>query len=252
MSASSPRYAIYFTPGPSSPLALFGASVLGYDSSSGEACAHIDLKGIAETELVAATTAPRKYGFHATLVAPFYLGDDHGEANLLEALGAFCDQAAPASLGLLRVSALGHFIALTPGTSGPVNELARQCVTFFDSYRAPLSPEDFARRDDGHMTPRQRAHLARWGYPYVFEDFRFHMTLTGSLGADERSRFLAALGDAFSPFSDQAYDVDAVSLVRQVDSRSKFEVIARNVLQGETDDGDFNHRGTGKSLRQAG
>jgi hypothetical protein len=28
---------------------------------------------------------------------------------------------------------------------------------------------------------RQRNYLDRWGYPYVMEEFRFHMTLTGRL-----------------------------------------------------------------------
>ena len=232
MQASSPRYALYFTPQPRASLAQFGASVLGYDSFNGGSVARIDLNGIAAAALEAATVAPRKYGFHATLAAPFTLDDKHTEGNLLEALDTFCDQASPASLGLLRVNALGDFIALTPGEASSVDELARQCVTFFDAFRAPLGPDDIARRSNARLTPRQQAHLTRWGYPYVFEDFRFHMTLTGLLGADEKSRFLAVLTDAFAPLAGLSYDVDAVSLLRQADSRSCFEVMARKDLQG--------------------
>lgn len=232
MQESSPRYAIYFTPQPSTSLAQFGASVLGYDSSAGESVTRTDLNGIAAAALEAATAAPRKYGFHATLVAPFYLDDKHAEVSLLEALDTFCDRASPASLGLLRVNALGDFIALTPDGASLVDELARQCVTFFDTFRTPLGLGDIARRSNGRLTPRQQAHLTRWGYPYVFEDFRFHMTLTGSLAADEKSRFLTALADAFAPLAGQAYEVDALSLLRQADSRSCFEVIARKDLRG--------------------
>ena len=232
MQGSSPRYAIYFTPQPSTPLAQFGASVLGYDSFSGDSVTRIDLNGIAAAELETATVAPRKYGFHATLAAPFTLDDKHTEISLLEAMNTFCDQASPASLGSLRVNALGDFIALTPDGASSVDELARQCVTVFDAFRAPLGPDDIARRSNGRLTPRQQAHLTRWGYPYVFEDFRFHMTLTGSLGADEKSRFLSVLTNAFAPLAGQTYDVDAVALMRQADSRSCFEVIARKDLQG--------------------
>jgi hypothetical protein len=232
MQGSSPRYAVYFTPHPSTTLAQFGASVLGYESSAGASVTRIALNGIIAAALEAATMAPRKYGFHATLAAPFYLGDKHTEISLLEAMDRFCDQAGPASLGLLRVNALGDFIALTPDAALSVDELARQCVTFFDAFRAPLGPDDIARRNNGRLTPRQQAHLTRWGYPYVFEDFRFHMTLTGSLGADEKSRFITALTDAFAPLAGQTYDVDAVSLMRQADSRSCFKVIARKDLRG--------------------
>ena len=231
MQGSSPRYAIYFTPRPSTPLALFGASVLGYDSFSGESDTRMDLKGIAAAALEAATGAPRKYGFHATLAAPLYLDDKHTEASLLEALDTFCEKCGPAFLGSLHVNTLGDFIALTPDGAPSVDELARQCVTFFDAFRAPLGSDDIARRSNGRLTPRQRAHLMRWGYPYVFEDFRFHMTLTGSLDPDEKSHFLTALTDAFAPLAGQTYDVDAVSLMRQADSHSCFEVMARKDLQ---------------------
>ena len=232
MQASSPRYTIYFTPRPLTSLAQFGASVLGYDSHSGESVARMALDGIAAAALDAATAAPRKYGFHATLVAPFHLNDKHTEGDLLAALDTFCAQTSQASLGSLRVNALGDFIALTPGDAASINELARQCVTFFDAFRAPLGPDDIARRGNARLTPRQQAHLIRWGYPYVFDEFRFHMTLTGSLAADEKSRFVAALTEAFAPLAGHSYDVDAVSLLRHADSNSCFDVMARKDLQG--------------------
>ena len=232
MQESSPRYALYFTPQPATSLAQFGASVFGYDLYTGESVMRRVLDGIAATVLEAATVAPRKYGFHATLVAPFYLNDKHTEEDLLEALDMFCEKASPASLGSLRVSALGNFIALTPDEAPIISELAGQCVTFFDVFRAPLGADDMARRSNDRLTPRQQVHLARWGYPYVFDDFCFHMTLTGSLAASEKSGFLAALTDAFAPLAGHSYNVDAVSLLRQADSRSCFIVMERKDLQG--------------------
>lgn len=176
----TPRYAIYFTPQPGSELARFGAGILGYDPFDRKDVAHADLPGISAAELVAVTEAPRRYGFHATLVAPFYLGGTEDDA--LEALARFCDLARPVAVGPLKVQAIKDFIALTPAvTSGSLDELARCCVEYFDPLRRTLGAEDFARRNNGNLSSRQRAYLERWGYPYVFEEFRFHMTLTGAL-----------------------------------------------------------------------
>jgi len=233
MQSAAARYAIYFTPRPLSPLAFFGAAVIGYDSSGKADVPRHDLNGIARAELVAATEAPRRYGFHATLVAPFHLNGET-ESRLLEALEQFCRQAAPVRLGPLQVTMLGNFVALTPGMAGPdLNQLAGRCVEFFDPFRAPLDASDLARRNNGRLSPRQLAHLARWGYPYVFEDFRFHMTLTGALPPDDGKRFLSALSKAYEPLADEVHDVDALSLMRQAGPTSNFEVIARRMLQGK-------------------
>lgn len=229
MQDPSRRYAIYFTPPPLSPLALFGAAVLGYDSSLGADVASIALKNVAAAELAAATAVPQKYGFHATVVAPFHLKDGT-ENQLIEALERFCSQAEPVFLGVLQVSLIGEFIALTPKAAVPaVDRLARRAVEFFDVFRATL-PEDLARRDNGRLSPRQQATLACWGYPYIFEDFRFHMSLTGPLPAADRERFLRALTEAAHPVIDAAYSIDALSLVRQTDPASKFEILSRRAI----------------------
>jgi hypothetical protein len=226
-----PRYAIYFTPGPLSPLARFGAGVTGYDPAAGADAAQFELDGISGRSLRAATEAPRKYGFHATLVAPFYL-NGRSETGVLEGLTRFCAGTGPVPLGPLDVGLLGDFIVLTPRTENPaLDELARRCVEFFDSFRAPLTAADLARRSHGRLSARQRAHLDRWGYPYVFEDFRFHMTLTGALTGAEKECFLSALAKAYKPLLDHVYEIDALSLMRQRTSGSRFEVIARRVLQ---------------------
>jgi putative phosphonate metabolism protein len=236
------RYAIYFTPRPLSPLARFGAAVLGYDSAGKADVPHLGLVGIPPAQLASLTDAPRRYGFHATLVAPFYL-DGHGEQALLEAFDDWCGQAGPAPLGELRVGMLGDFVALTPIATDPaLDELARGCVEFFDAFRAPLSAEDLARRNGGRLSPRQRANLDRWGYPYVFEDFRFHMTLIGALPPADGERVCAALTDAYAPLAAHVYDVDALSLMRQSGPGSRFEVVARLVLLGNTSRADRRRR----------
>ncbi len=109
MQPSSPRYAIYFTPQSSMPLARFGASVLGYDVSEGRDVPHLALKGIFPTDIAAATAAPRKYGFHATLAAPFYLGDGHAEADLLRSAGCVFPQGGPGRAGTSASQLVGRF-----------------------------------------------------------------------------------------------------------------------------------------------
>ena len=43
-----------------------------------------------------------------------------------------------------------------------------------------------------NLTPRQDAMLVRWGYPYVFDTWFFHMTLTRRLSAAEKRSFMPA------------------------------------------------------------
>ncbi len=232
MSSSTSRYAIYFTPHPESALAVFGARLLGYDPDKGLPVAQMELSGVDREDLAAATEAPRRYGFHATIAAPFYLGDGP-EEKLIERFRVFCNRARPAQLGRLAVTTLDHFVALTPVTAcADVDDLARDCVTFFDSLRAPPSAKDLARRDDGSLTPRERDYLHRWGYPYVFEEFRFHMSLTGRLSPGDRDRYMSALSEVYQPLSEGSYELDALSLLRQDDPESRFRVVIRENLKG--------------------
>ena len=112
---SYPRYAIYFTPPPSSPLAQFGASVLGYDCFERTEVAHPHTKALNGKTFSRVTTDPRKYGFHATLVAPFHL-EKMTESDLLSALGDFTQGNLPIDIGPLAVDSIGAFIALKPET----------------------------------------------------------------------------------------------------------------------------------------
>jgi hypothetical protein len=116
---------------------------------------------------------------------------------------------------------------MPPEACPAVNGLAAHCVEFFDYYRAPLSADDLRRRSSGELSQRQRWNLDRWGYPYVFDDFQFHMTLTGELAPGDRQRFHTAISKAFRPIADVVHDIDTVSLMRQRDPKSKFEVISR-------------------------
>ena len=225
------RFALYFTPAPGSMLARFGAEVLGYDCAAGAHVARRKLDGIADEEAAAATAEPARYGFHGTLMAPFELAPGRSQNELEDALAAFARDHAPVALGRLKVAGIGSFTALVPaGSEDAVRTLAGECVTAFNNFRAPLSGHDRERRLAARLSPRQIELLERWGYPYVFAEFRFHMTLTGRLPPHQQARWQAALAAAFAPLAPTPVDIDAVSLVRQDDRGAPFRVIARRPL----------------------
>lgn len=221
------RYAIYFIPPHSSPLERFGCSVIGSSAYSGARCHPLRASGIAAEELATITEEPRRYGFHATLKAPMRLSPAFSEADLLRELRGFCAPRAPVVIGRLEVALFGGFIALRPSSPSPALDLlAAECVASFDHFREPMGPEEQARRAAG-LSPRQIALLDRWGYPYVFDEFRFHMTLTGRLPVERRQAWLERLGQAFGGLGRETVIVDALCLLRQDAPDSPFRVVER-------------------------
>ncbi|MEM9270403.1 MAG: DUF1045 domain-containing protein, partial [Pseudomonadota bacterium] len=128
------------------------------------------------------TKTPRKYGLHGTLKPPFALADGVGYADLLAAVEAFAAEMPRFALDGLVISRLGGFVALAPrGDTWPLTRLACGVVEALEPFRAPLSEAALAKRRAGGLSPRQEALLQRFGYPYVMDQFRFHLTLTGKL-----------------------------------------------------------------------
>jgi hypothetical protein len=221
----APRYAIYFVPGHDTELYRFGASVLGYDCYTGHDQALIG--GLDPLPWAKFARAPRVYGFHATLKAPFYLANGSSEAGLNDAVREFAANHAAVMVGKLVVHELDTFIALVPDTRSPhVDRLAQACVQEFDSFRAPMSEPERGRRLAADLTAGQIENLERWGYPYVAEDFGFHMTLTGSLAPSERRQALRFLCDRFEQVRGaNPVTVDQIVVARQADAVAPFRVI---------------------------
>ena len=230
---STARYAIYFTPTPDSPLARFGASMLGYDCFERADVPHRSIDGLDPALLALATVDPRRYGFHATLVAPFRLAPGIDADELATAFSTFAASRAPVMAGTLRVAAMDRFVVLVPAEPYPeIEALADACVAAFDRFRAPLTDSDRARRVAAGLTARQTELLERWGYPYVLDEFRFHMTLAGPVPDGQRKAFSASLAQAFDGLSGDHLELGAVSLMRQDDMASAFYVLARQRLTG--------------------
>jgi putative phosphonate metabolism protein len=225
--ASYPRYAIYFVPAPGSDLDRFGAGLLGYDAFGGNDLPFPDHITQAVPDWRDLTRDPRTYGFHATLKAPFALMPGSGEAELIAACKTFASTAGPIPVITPVVETISGFIAVVPAkTSDELNRLAAECVRDFDPFRAPLSAEDRARRNPSALTAVQVDHLDRWGYPYVMDDFRFHMTLTGRVPAERRDPLVALLRERFAALDLRVLAVDRIAVFRQDDAASRFQVLA--------------------------
>lgn len=227
-----PRYAIYFVPSPASALYRFGAELIGYDGYTGLPLPFItDIE--AEIEGWKQLTAdPRKYGFHATLKAPISLAPGKTENELLAAMDRFAQTSRSIPVITPTVRSISSFIAIVPdGPCPELRKLAEACVTEFDEFRAPLTKAGRERRNVSALTNRQAVYLDRWGYPYVLEEFRFHMTLAGSLPAKRRETVTDALRKRFAALELNSVPIDRLALLRQNDAMSGFTIIEHWPLQ---------------------
>ena len=228
------RYGIYFAPGTDTSLWSKASAWLGRDAESGQTLDRPILPGLGGLDLDAITADPRGYGFHATLKAPFELAAERTEVELLEETRVLSQRTVPFSAHIAP-SALGPFLAFQiPGVSSEMQALHALCVCALDGFRAPLTEFDLARRRKAKLTPEQDARLVAWGYPYVYEDFRFHMTLTGRI-ADKavRARVLSALQNYFAPET-RLTTFDSIAVFKQPDRSSPFTILARFDFIGDT------------------
>jgi putative phosphonate metabolism protein len=223
-----PRFAIYWAPRPGSPLAAFGAEWLGRDAEDGRAMPQPAVPDIARM-----TAEPRRYGFHATLKPPFALAEGCDEAALLDAVASLAITIDVLALPPLQLDAIGRFLALVPSAPAPdVERLAASCVARLDRFRAPLSPDELARRRQARLTPAQDALLQRWGYPYVFEEYRFHLTLTGPLTPEERAAIEPVLVRRTAPLYVAPVRVEDLVVFVEEGAGAPFRVRARFPLRG--------------------
>lgn len=225
------RHAIYYSPPEADPLTRAAVLWLGRCAFTGDAFAPRGAGGLAAEEIARHTAAPRRYGFHATLVAPFTLAAGESEESLAAALAAFCEGVRPFSAPRLTIVRLDGFLALVPEAESPeLDRLAADAVIAFDRFRAPLDAAETGRRSAPGLSPAQRSNLEQWGYPYVFEDFRFHMTLTGRLDDADAGRLQRAAEAHFGPLLEEPLDVSSLALFREPEPGAPFEVRAFHEL----------------------
>ena len=219
------RYAIYFAPPLNDPVSRVATNWLGRNPFTDEIVEAPEITGLSSAEIAFHTAMPRRYGFHGTLKAPFRLAEGMSEDDLLGALAEFAESVQPFEIDCLEISQLGPFFALVPRSPVPdLEDLAARATREFEQFRAPLTEAEIERRNPEKLTPAQLANLHRWGYPYVFDEFRFHMTLTGPVDAENSTRIEQALHTFFDPVLSEPVEVRNVALFVEEEKNAPFRV----------------------------
>ncbi len=226
------RFGIYYTP-QNGAFATFGAHWLGWDIETGKAVAHPEIAGLPRP-VADLTATPRKYGLHGTIKPPFRLAEGTTQEGLETAIATLAARLAPVTLEGLTLNRIGSFLALTTkGDQAPLAALAGAVVKGLDTFRAAPSDDELARRRQSRLSPRQEALLTQWGYPYVMEEFRFHITLTGRLAKGEAAQVQTALAPHLAPLLPVPFKVPDLTLVGE-DEDGMFHEIQRFALSGSS------------------
>ena len=216
------RFAIYFAPSATSNLWERTATWLGRDAADGDLFDGA-VAGIDRDRLLNLTQSANRYGFHATIKPPMALVEGATEADLRAALSDFVSRHHPIDLGKLQLKSLQGFLALMlERDNEALQDFAAHVVEDFEPFRAPMSVKDRAARVGKGLSERQVELLDAYGYPYVFEEFRFHMTLTDKLDAADEAEIVAAANTWFSPVLEQPMILDRLCLFHEQESGKPF------------------------------
>ena len=190
------RYAVYFVPSAEQRWWAQASQWLGRCAVSQQFVSQPLITEVSASRFAELTEHPRRYGFHATMRAPFVLASQYQPNDMIDRVKALCQTVKPFVLPRLQVTLLDQFLALVPAHNAEqVALLEEQCVTVLNDYAAPLGPDELSRRRSAVLSAHEDALLLRWGYPYVLDRFRFHCSLTGSL-AKASPQEVAALTQA--------------------------------------------------------
>jgi hypothetical protein len=160
------------------------------------------------------------------------LEDGTAIEDLLAAARHFAAERTAFEARPLQVSGLSKWVAFTLSSpSADMTKLAADCVRAFEPFRAPLTEADIARRRQSGLTPRQDEQMLTFGYPFIFEDFRFHMTLAGPLEPEEKAALVEKLRSKTATIESQPLYVDAITLYEQPDRDSPFVLTERFPFQ---------------------
>ncbi|MBU1137612.1 MAG: DUF1045 domain-containing protein [Proteobacteria bacterium] len=208
------RFALYYAPASSSLLGELGCRWLGRDALSQQKVRQDRFPGISQDRLHELTRTPRRYGLHGTLKAPFRLAADYDVEMLRSAIADFACRRPLFSMPSLVLRQINDFFCLCPEKQTlPLQSLAAACVQNFDRYRAAPTAGELARRRRHILTPVEKDNLAAWGYPYVLDQYRFHITLTTRISSNrEKEVVYAALSDMFAPVLGEPIVMDAICL----------------------------------------
>ena len=243
MTSTFSRYAVYAIPDPASPLFQRASRWLGWDSVAAVETLFPgpdELGNPASLDIERLTRTPRKYGFHGTLKPPMRLAEGRDEAALIARTADLAATLTPVAIPTLDIAVIGRFLALVPTTANPaLSDLAAAIVTGLDEFRRPADDAELATRRANGLSTRQDELLCEWGYPYVLDEFRFHMTLSGQQSTDEIPAVQAMLTEWIGPHIPATLMLDRLVIMGETES-GRFQMMASLPIGG---------RAQGKGLR---
>ncbi|RFC00730.1 hypothetical protein B5K08_00605 [Rhizobium leguminosarum bv. trifolii] len=227
------RYALYFSPPKDDPLTGAASLWLGRDAFSDETYPAPEHERLDAAEQFELTADPRRYGFHATIKAPFSLAASVTERDLMAVVEEFAARTEAFEIPELVLGQLGRFFALVPGSvHQPLQDFAAKVVRSFEPFRAAITEADMARRNPEKLSDSQRANLQRWGYPYVMEDFGFHMTLTGQVPEPRAAVMKTILTERFADFTGRPLTISGLAVFTEETRGAPFKVHSWLPLSG--------------------
>lgn len=208
------RYAVYFCPAAGSALDTFGREWLATTA----------IPGIAAERLRVLTANVCRYGWHATLCAPFALAEQASYDDLCWSLIDIAQRTQSFELPL-HLGRLGGFLALRPsGDETSAWMLAERCVRRLNALRAPVSDETWRRRAT-QLDAVELDLFRQFGYPYVLDRYRFHLTLCAPAGSEEERALHAWLSPRAASLPPAR--IDAMTVCREAGPGQPFEPIER-------------------------
>lgn len=212
------RIALYWTPKHSTPLARAAADWLKEE---------VKIPCVTSEEAGRLVAAPNHYGFHATIKPPFKLRSRYVLEDVEREVALFVSekQNKPFLLPCLEVARIGTFFCLRPkGESGQLKDFSAATVKRFDCFRKPAEEDEITRRRATGLTVHQDKLLLEWGYPFVLDQFRFHLTLTGNVqNPDHFQPLKQELLKRFTPSLQLPCSFDALSIFIQHGNQPFFE-----------------------------
>lgn len=210
------RYALYYAPDIDSDLWRRATHWVGRDAATGKDLITPTEIGVDASQLQELTSSPRRYGIHATLKPPMYLAEGYSFQELLERVGSFCAEQTPVTIGELKPVLVHGFLALVPVVqSDELQDFAASCIKNFDDLRAPMDAQMRAKRLEAGLTPREIELLDTYGYPYIFEFFRWHITLSNKLDAEFQNAMLDAAQTWFAPALANPIKISGLSIYKE-------------------------------------
>ncbi|GAB2892813.1 DUF1045 domain-containing protein [Uliginosibacterium flavum] len=229
---AEPRYAVHYAPPEDCALAQASARWLGRDAFSGELFEQPAFGAISPARLAELTASPRRYGLHGTLKPPISLRAGRTLAEFDQAVAALAARQEAFSFEV-EIAQLSKFLAWRPLTEAArISAVAAACVTELDEFRAPAGETELVRRRAAGLSEQQELMLQRWGYPYVLDEFRFHLTLSESLQGEEARQMLAMLKAGGAGLAIGPLRFDSLVMLMEPAPGADFRAIARYGFDG--------------------